>query len=117
MKDLEFLKIDDGDIYDFKTGNTYLMDKSKKIEYCNMLLNIPLIKENEIVSLIFHQKGDIVSFNGLVACKDDFGGFSIRGYIELNRGYIGLSYDLKNDNNYKFIGYEINNDEKVRKVI
>ena len=117
MKELEFLKIDDGDIYNSNTGCTYLMDKSKKIEYYNMLLNIPLINENEIVNLVFHQNGDLVRFNGLVAYKNLFGGFSIKGFIELNRGYIGLNYDLNNDNNYQFIGYNLKDEEKVRKVI
>ena len=115
--DLEFIKIDDGDVYSSKNDCNYLMDKNKKIEYYYMLLNIPLIKENKIVSLIFHQNGDFVKFDGLVAYKNSFGGFSINGYIELNRGYIKLNYDLKNDNNYQFIEFKIDSEKNVRKVI
>jgi len=58
----------------------------------------------------------IVLFNGLVFYYNQYGGFSIRGFIDLKRNYIGLYYDLKNNCDYNYIGYKIYEKNK-RKVI
>lgn len=54
----------------------------------------------------------IVLFNGLVFYYNQYGGFSIRGFIDLKRNYTGLYYDLKNNCD----GYKIDENNK-RKVI
>lgn len=108
--------LEDGHFYDKKTGNTYMMPKDKKIKYYNMLLNVPIIRDNKIVSLIFHEKNDMVHYDALVGFNDKYGGFSAYGFIELSTGYIGVNYDSNNDNNYQYIGYKIGDLETKGKV-
>lgn len=114
MIDLELNKLDNGEFYDQVTGNTYLMPMDDKIKYYNLLscVIIPNVSAYKIVDIRFRQKGDMIYFNGLAGILHLKGGFSIKGFIELTRGYIGLSYDIHNDNNYQFIGYFFDNSEK-----
>lgn len=109
---------DDGDYYDVATGNTYLMPMKDKIKYYEMItkITIPKVKPYEIVRIIFHKKKDIVIFNGLAGYKSEYGGFSFKGFIELERNYIGISYDLRNDNNYQYIGFFLDNINDKGKV-
>lgn len=118
MKKLDFNVFDNGDYYDAGTGNTYLMPREDKIKYYHLIASIviPNIPVYEIVDLRYHQKGDIVHFNGLAGYLNSNGGFSIKGFIELTRGYIGLLYSINNDDNYQFIDLFIDKSDKKGKV-
>lgn len=111
--------LDDGDYYDVTTGNTYLMPMEDKIKYYEMVakITIPKVEPYEIVEIKFHKNQDMVTFNGLAGYKRQYGGFSFKGFIELKRNYIGLSYVLQNNNSYQYIGFftdKINNKGKVK---
>lgn len=118
MLKLDYNVFDNGDYYDVTTGNTYLMPMEDKIKYYHLIdsVLIPNVSAHTVVEIRYHQKGDIVYFNGLMCYLNLKGGFSIKGFIELTRGYIGLSYDIYNDNNYQYIGYFIDKSYEKRKV-
>lgn len=103
----------------YKNGNIN-MDPQERDKYLDIISDCSIIKGNGVLVTMKLTKDDhdnIVIFNGSVAYNNQYGGFSIKGFIDLNRNYLGLSYDLKNDNNYQYIGYKLDNLEIKGKVI
>ena len=81
-------------------GSHLFMMEDEKNHYYEMLRNCPVICDNVIVQMSLKKKDMLVEFNGLVAFKDKYGGFSTYGSIDLIRKRINLFISLNNDDRY-----------------
>lgn len=97
-------------------GSTLCMLEEEKNKYYDMIKKCPIICDNLIVQMSLKKRYEVVSFNGLVAFNDRFGGFSTYGVIDTIKKNIELYISLGNDDRYKLysLSFEDINKGKVK---
>lgn len=97
-------------------GSTLCMLEEEKNKYYDMIKKCPIICDNLIVQMSLKKRYEVVSFNGLVAFNDKFGGFSTYGVIDIIKKNIELYISLGNDDRYKLyrLSFEDINKGKVK---